>query len=63
MAVVVELIFVEQFREHRVREVAIAELLEIEGEGGARGLRLAHDRAQSVLDRGDAAGEVDRVDL
>ena len=47
-----ELLFVEQFGEDRVGEVAVAELLEVEIDEGAALRRAAHDRAQRVFDGG-----------
>ena len=58
-----ELLLVEQRREDLVGEVAVAELLEVEGERRAVGHGAPHDRPQPVLDGGHAAVEVDRVDL
>ncbi len=63
VVVAAELLFVEQGREHAEREVAVAELLEVEGEGRARLDGLAEDGAQALLHCRHAAGEVHRVDL
>ena len=58
-----ELFFVEQFGEHRVGEVAVAELLEVEIDEGAVLRRAAHDRAQRVFDGGRRTAKIERVDL
>ena len=58
-----ELLLVEQRGEHLEGEVTVAELLEVERERRAVRHRAAHDRPQALLDGGDAAVEVDGVDL
>ena len=58
-----ELLLVQELLEDGEREIAVAELLEVEVHEGAGLLRLAEDRAQTVLDRVHRAAEVQRVDL